>query len=93
MWDLRRRQEIYAIPAHTNLVSKVKFHPGHGQYLISSSYDNTAKVWSHPLWQPLKTLSGHDNKVMGVDIAPNDQYVVTCSFDRTYKLWGIDDAF
>ena len=25
VWDLRRRQQIYTIPAHTNLISKVKF--------------------------------------------------------------------
>ena len=26
IWDLRKRQSIYTIPAHTNLISHVKFH-------------------------------------------------------------------
>ena len=26
IWDLRKRQCVYTIPAHTNLISHVKFH-------------------------------------------------------------------
>ena len=26
IWDLRKRKAIYTIPAHTNLISYVKFH-------------------------------------------------------------------
>ena len=26
IWDLRKRQTVYTIPAHTNLISHVKFH-------------------------------------------------------------------
>ena len=44
IWDLRKRCCIYTIPAHTNLVSGVKFERNSGQYLVSSSYDGTAKV-------------------------------------------------
>lgn len=39
-------------------------------YIITSSYDNTAKIWAHPGWMPLKTLAGHEGKVMCVDISP-----------------------
>ena len=26
IWDLRKRKAVYTIPAHTNLISYVKFH-------------------------------------------------------------------
>jgi len=99
-----------------NLVSGVKYQPANGHYLITSSYDNTARVieccplsfrvfkarliyslynyyyfsqvWSDKTWQPLKSLSGHDGKVMSLDIAPNGKYIVTASYDRTFKLWA-----
>ncbi|KAF4518414.1 hypothetical protein B566_EDAN002067 [Ephemera danica] len=87
IWDLRKRSCVYTIPAHMNLVSQVKYQPVEGQFLITSSYDNTAKIWSHKTWQPLKTLSGHDGKVMCVDISPDSAYVATASYDRTFKLW------
>ena len=42
----------------------------HGEFLVSSSYDNSAKVWAHPGWTPLRTLAGHEGKVMCVDVSP-----------------------
>lgn len=87
IWDLRQRKCMYTIPAHKNLVSKVKFQPNHGNYLVSASYDCTAKVWAHPTWAPLKTLAGHEGKVMGTDISPDLKYIATVSYDRTFKLW------
>jgi len=90
VWDLRQRSVIYTIPAHTNLVSCVKFQPEGGQFVATSSYDKTVKLWLSKTWQPLKTLQGHDGKVMGVDISRDGEYIVTSSFDRTFKIWGPD---
>ncbi|KAG1661438.1 U4/U6 small nuclear ribonucleoprotein Prp4 [Nymphon striatum] len=171
IWNLRQRQCEYTIPAHTNLVSSVCFEGNSGNYLVTSSYDNTAKnseddkarilrcaqdgedwkilaktlnvaykvaprwlkedpdvqrqphggsakkltdvqinrlcmfveedssltliisfncIWAHPGWSPLKTLSGHDNRVMYCDISPSGEYTATVSYDRTFKLWSSD---
>lgn len=90
IWDLRRRQPVYTIPAHTNLISDVKYQQDCGSFLVTCSYDSTTKIWSNKTWQPLKTLQGHDNKVISVDISPNSQYIATTSFDRTFKLWAPD---
>ena len=52
-------------------------------YIITSSYDNTAKIWAHPGWMPLKTLAGHEGKVMCVDISPgmlDSSYTVRVTF-------------
>lgn len=59
----------------------------HGNFLLTGAYDNTAKVWTHPGWSPLKTLAGHEGKVMGLDISMDGQLIATCSYDRTFKLW------
>lgn len=88
IWDLRKRSCIYTIPAHTNLLSDVKYQRIEGQYLVTASYDNTAKIWSNKTWQPLKTLPGHDGKVMSVDISPDHKFIGTTSYDRTFKLWA-----
>ncbi|XP_075989469.1 U4-U6 small nuclear riboprotein factor 60K [Anticarsia gemmatalis] len=88
IWDLRRRSCLYTIPAHTHLLSDVRFQKSHGHYILTSSYDKSAKLWSHPIWHPLKTLSGHDNKVMSTDISLDNKFIATCSYDRTFKLWA-----
>lgn len=59
----------------------------HGNFLLTGAYDNTAKIWTHPGWSPLKTLAGHEGKVMGLDISSDGQLIATCSYDRTFKLW------
>ena len=183
IWDLRQRSCVYTIPAHTNLLCKVKFQrklfavwekqkgklsmpvctktitihvvvlgssaASHGNYLLTASFDKTLKVrlihkgrivssnthtrtqivetwfllrrqtcpffrnfsgtscsselcrcyhlilwqhfvlqvWAYPSWSPLKTLAGHEGKVLGTDISPDEKYIASASFDRTFKLW------
>ena len=55
IWDLRKRNIEYTIPAHTNLVSNVKFDWS-GEFVMTSSYDCTAKIWAAKTWLPLATL-------------------------------------
>uniref|UniRef100_A0A667YK50 Pre-mRNA splicing tri-snRNP complex factor PRPF4 n=1 Tax=Myripristis murdjan TaxID=586833 RepID=A0A667YK50_9TELE len=90
VWELRNRKCLYTVPAHHNLLSAVRFQPTEGHFLLTGAYDNTAKVWSHPGWSPLKTLAGHEGKVMGVDISPDGKLIATASYDRTFKLWLSD---
>eukprot|EP00795_Rhopilema_esculentum_P010529 gene10529-19256_t len=87
VWDLRQQKTIYTIPAHTNLVSHVLFND---TFIATCSYDNSAKIWSHPGWTPLRTLLGHEQKVTSVDASPDGKYLATTSFDRTFKLWAAD---
>ena len=69
IWDLRKQSCAYTLPAHTNLVSGVRYHQS-GDFLVTSSYDETAKVWTAPGCAPLKVLKGHEGKVMSVDVSP-----------------------
>ncbi|XP_076054969.1 U4/U6 small nuclear ribonucleoprotein Prp4-like isoform X2 [Oratosquilla oratoria] len=88
IWDVRSRGCVYTIPAHTSIVSGTRYDPISGNYIATSSYDNSVHLWYHGSFQPMKSLEGHGQKVMGVDISPQGSMVVTCSFDRTFKLWG-----
>lgn len=93
VWDLRKRKQFASVPAHSKLVTQLRFeqqthsHDGvsAGEYLVSSSFDGTAKVWSSRDWKMLATLRGHEGKVMGAGILKDS--VVTCGFDKTLKLW------
>ncbi|KAJ9472700.1 U4/U6 small nuclear ribonucleoprotein PRP4-like protein [Diplonema papillatum] len=94
-WDLRRQGLLTTITAHSHLVSAIAFEPNEGKFFASASFDNTISLWSADTFELVKTLRGHDNKVMGLDISPTDSSIVSCGFDRTWKLWekrgeGID---
>jgi len=50
-------------------VSTVKFEPNHGEFLVTSGYDDTVKIFMAPEWKHVKTLAGHEGKVMCIDVA------------------------
>ena len=57
------------------------------------------QVWSARDFSLLKTLAGHEGKVMAVDCAPptasdNGQrhLLASVAYDRTIKLWGPDEV-
>jgi U4/U6 small nuclear ribonucleoprotein PRP4 len=85
--DLRKRKQAVSIPAHSNLITQLRFAnaSNNGEYLASSSFDGTAKLWSTRDWKLLSTLRGHEGKVMGIDVL--DKSVVTSGYDKTLKLW------
>jgi len=92
IFDLRRRRPSASIPAHTNLITQLKFSHStssqNGEFLASSSFDGTGKIWSTRDWKQLTTLEGHEGKVMGIDVLDGHECgVVTCGFDKTLKLW------
>ncbi|CAN0235899.1 unnamed protein product [Pylaiella littoralis] len=93
VWDIRKQRCCYTLPAHSALVADVRYSRTSGEVLVSASFDSTAKVWSTRDWSLLRTLSGHEGKVTGCDVAPNERKIVTCSFDRTVKVWAHQDEF
>jgi len=87
VWDLRKRGCVYTIPAHSRLISAVRYEPTAGGYFVTSSYDHAVKVWSARDFSCINTLRGHDAKVMCADVAPGGATCCTVSYDRTLKLW------
>ena len=64
---------------------------GTGDFILTSSYDCTAKIWAHPGWTPLKTLAGHEGKLMCVDLSPGQFYYLapptSCSILAVYYIY------
>lgn len=101
IWDLRKQStqsggggdggSLYTIGAHSSLISNVRWEPREGLYLLSSSYDATAKLWDGRSFALVKTLAGHEGKVMRAEIATNGAFIATSAYDRTWKLWAYED--
>mmetsp|Transcript_30434 Transcript_30434/g.40195 ORF Transcript_30434/g.40195 Transcript_30434/m.40195 type:complete len:538 (+) Transcript_30434:19-1632(+) len=93
IWDLRKKQCVYNLPAHGSLITDVKYAPTSGEFIVTSSFDATAKVWSTRNWSLLRVLAGHEGKVTACDISSTEDNIITASFDRTFKLWAHKDKF
>jgi U4/U6 small nuclear ribonucleoprotein PRP4 len=59
-----------------------------GHYLVTVSYDNTIKLWMHPVWSALYCSTGHEQKIMSADISLDGRWIATVSYDRTLKIWS-----
>jgi len=77
-----------SIPAHSNLITQLRYDTNNGESLVSSSFDGTAKVWSTRNYKLLTTLRGHEGKVMASDFVYGGKGVVTVGYDKTLKLWS-----
>ncbi|OBA24122.1 WD40 repeat-like protein [Metschnikowia bicuspidata var. bicuspidata NRRL YB-4993] len=66
--------------------------PVAGTCLVTSSYDNTVKVWSADNWVHIKTLHGHTDRVLSCDIRSDGAEILSCGWDRTMRAWGLGDA-
>lgn len=70
VWDMRTRKALYTIPAHQSMVCGVKFAPHHGKYLVTAGYDHFARIYRTDDFSLLSTLSGHDSRLVSLDVSP-----------------------
>ena len=60
--------------------------------MVSSSDDQTVKVWDLESGQLLHTLLGHFDAVASCAITPDGRRVVSASWDHTLKLWDLESG-
>jgi dynein assembly factor with WDR repeat domains 1 len=60
-----------------------------GDKLLTSSFDNTAKIWDVCTGQCLFTLEGHSGELSCGQFDFTGDYCLTGSIDRTCKLWDV----
>ena len=71
---------------HDNIVKSAVFSPD-GKYIVTASYDNTAKIWDAQSGQQVGETMKHDDDVCSASFSPDGKYIVTASWDNTAKIW------
>ena len=72
---------------HTNWVKAVTFSPD-GKHALSSSSDQTLKLWDISTGREIRTFKGHSHSVSAIAFSPNGN-ALSGSRDNTLKLWDI----
>ncbi|KAF9209507.1 hypothetical protein BGZ49_003621 [Haplosporangium sp. Z 27] len=81
-WRKRNyKQKVFR--GHTDGVMCLQFDES---FLITGSYDNTAKVWNIETGECLRTLKGHALCVRALRF--DEAKLITGSMDRTLKIWN-----
>ena len=73
---------------HTDAVRSVSFSPD-GSLLLSSSQDNTVRVWDFAGGQMLKTFRGHGGQVQAAAFLTDGTRILSASHDRSVREWSI----
>ncbi|KAI1472131.1 PFU-domain-containing protein [Daldinia caldariorum] len=72
---------------HARNVCALAVVPG-GRYIVSGSWDKTARVWSVDKWETEAILAGHEEAVW--DVLPFDEtIVVTASADKNIRIYDL----
>ena len=73
---------------HQKQVNHVTFSPD-GQYIASSSFDNSVKLWSARDGKFILTCRGHVAPVYQATFSPDSRLLVSASKDTTLKCWDV----
>ncbi|MEO8149760.1 MAG: caspase family protein [Bacteroidia bacterium] len=76
---------------HTSVVTCASFSPD-GKYIVTSSFDETAKIWSTETGQLLLDLKGQTSIVNSASFSPDGKKIVTSSDDNTSKIWDAENG-
>jgi WD40 repeat protein len=89
VWDTATGTQRSTINGHSSVVTALAFSHD-GQFLVSSSYNNTILVWNFTAGaqQPDYVLKGHTDSVNSVAFSLDAKLVVSSSADDTMRVWS-----
>jgi cytochrome c len=76
--------------AHGGPVKGLAVSPD-GRWMVSTSFDYTAVLWSVRDFSEVRTLVGHQAAVNAAAFSPDGRYLVTAGDDRTIRVWRLQD--
>ena len=68
------------------MVNSAAFSPD-GKWIVTASFDKTARVWDAATAKPLATLQGHTDRVDSATFSLDGKWIVTASGDKTARVW------
>ena len=80
------------LEGHGYAVVYTRFSPD-GKYLISASYDKTAKLWEVATGNCIYTFVDQKEALHAADFLPDSKHVITCSNDGTVMIFRISPRF
>jgi sugar lactone lactonase YvrE len=80
---------ILTFTGHSEAVNGCAFSPD-GTKMVSTSDDQTLKLWDVETGAEIRTFTGHSNWVLGCAFSPDGTKVVSASIDKTLKLWDVE---
>ena len=81
-------QLLFNLQGHSGKVHAITI-ADNDQWLLSSSWDSTARLWNMANGKTVMNFRGHTNSVFDAQFSPDQKNIVTASCDNTIKIWDI----
>ncbi|KAJ2681389.1 SCF ubiquitin ligase complex subunit cdc4, partial [Coemansia spiralis] len=78
---------VRPLAGHTDSVRAVA---GHGNIVVSGSYDCTIRVWNAETGECVHRLEGHTSKVYTIVLDPDHHAIFSGSMDGMIRVWNWD---
>ena len=82
--DAQRQQAV--LLGHQDSLADASFSPD-GTRVVTTSYDNTARVWDARTGAERAALRGHTDLVTAASFSPDGKHIVSASKDGTVRIW------
>ncbi|KAG0372337.1 hypothetical protein BGX24_000381 [Mortierella sp. AD032] len=87
LYNANTGASIVDLRGHRNSVTSLAFSYD-SKFLVSGSYDKTARIWNLQTGEGGHTLGGHTEAVTAVAYSPTGVHIATGSDDRLVKVWS-----
>jgi len=92
VWNLTRDDQNFGYPrralhGHSHFVQDVVISSD-GQYALSSSWDNSLRLWDLNYGTTSRRFVGHTKDVLSVAFSADNRQIVSGSRDKSIKLWN-----
>ena len=84
--DSENHPELISWKAHSEKIVHAAFAPD-GLRVLTTSGDNTARLWDSATGEEVAVLNGHWATVTSAAFSPDGQRIVTASDDHTARIW------
>lgn len=88
LYDTASFSVIRTFEGHTDEIHSIAFSPD-GRYALSSSADQTIRLWEVSSGKCLRVFVGHQDGVTCAKFSPDGRSVLSASKDQTLRLWEV----
>ncbi|XP_062572484.1 coatomer subunit alpha-like, partial [Saccostrea cucullata] len=82
------RGDVFILLGHQDYIRTTYFHHEY-PWILSSSDDQTIRVWNWQSRNCVSVLAGHSHFVMCAQFHPSEDLIVSASLDQTVRVWDI----
>lgn len=90
LWNVNKQSLINEIDTGSQICT-IKFSKKENELITTHGFSqNEISVWNSPSLRKVKSLYGHNQRVLFQSMSPNGDYVVTGAGDETLRFWDLN---